>query len=108
MTNNPDDSSRFDGIMEQTDDEDQILCYQNGVLPEDFPKRLERLKEVSGLTWSAFARAIGVGEKQIHRWRNGAEPSGGAMHALFRFAQRMPGGMAILVSETFQMSFFKD
>ena len=30
------------------------------------------------------------------------------MHALFRFAVRMPGGMAILVTESFQMSFFKE
>ena len=108
MMNNPNDSSRFDGSMEQIGDEDHDHSFPSGVLPDDFPKRLERLKEVSGLTWSGFARAIGVGEKQIHRWRNGAEPCGGAMHALFRFAARMPEGMAILVSESFQTSFFKD
>ena len=70
--NNPNDSSRFDGSMEQIGDEDHDHSFPSGVLPDDFPKRLERLKEVSGLTWSGFARAIGVGEKQIHRWRNGA------------------------------------
>ena len=46
--------------------------------------------------------------KLVHRWRNGVEPRGWAMHALFRFAARMPGGMAILVTESFQMSFFKE
>ena len=107
MTNH-NDSSRFDGITEQTFDEEQDLALQAAVLAEDFPKRLERLKEVSGLTWAAFARAIGVDPKLVHRWRNGVEPRGWAMHALFRFAARMPGGMAILVTESFQMSFFKE
>ena len=90
MTNH-NDSSRFDGITEQTFDEEQDLALQAAVLAEDFPKRLERLHEVSGLTWAAFARAIGVDPKLVHRWRNGVEPRGWAMHALFRFAARMPG-----------------
>ena len=107
MTNH-NDSSRFDGITEQIYDEEQDLALQAAVLAEDFPKRLERLHEVSGLTWAAFARAIGVDPKLVHRWRNGVEPRGWAMHALFRFAARMPGGMAILVTESFQMSFFKE
>ncbi len=102
------DSSRLDGIMEQFDDEEQDLALQAVALAEDFPKRLERLHEVSGLTWAAFARAIGVDPKLVHRWRNGVQPSGWAMHAIFRFAARIPGGMAILVTESFQMSFFKE
>ena len=75
MTNH-NDSSRFDGITEQTFDEEQDLALQAAVLAEDFPKRLERLHEVSGLTWAAFARAIGVDPKLVHRWRNGVEPRG--------------------------------
>ena len=66
MTNH-NDSSRFDGIMEQTFDEEQDLALQAAVLEEDFPKRLERLHEVSGLTWAAFARAIGVDPKLVHQ-----------------------------------------
>ena len=73
MTNH-NDSSRFDGITEQIYDEEQDLALQAAVLEEDFPKRLERLHEVSGLTWAAFARAIGVDPKLVHRWRNGVEP----------------------------------
>ena len=45
MTNH-NDSSRFDGITEQTFDEEQDLALQAAVLAEDFPKRLERLHEV--------------------------------------------------------------
>ncbi|MCY4624359.1 MAG: hypothetical protein OXC99_05065 [Chloroflexi bacterium] len=57
MTNH-NDSSRFDGITEQFNEE-QDLALQATVLAEDFPKRLERLHEVSGLTWAAFARSLG-------------------------------------------------
>ena len=34
--------------------------YLSGVLPKDFAKRIVRLKKASGLTWSAFADALGV------------------------------------------------
>ncbi len=34
--------------------------YLSGVLPRDFPQRLERLREASGLTWNAFADALGL------------------------------------------------
>ena len=46
--------------------------------------------------------------KQLLRWRKGTEPCGGAMHSIFRFAGRMPGGLEILLGEGFQMTFFKD
>ena len=105
---NPNESPRSNGSLEQIDDDDRTLCYQNGVLPADFPKRLERLKEASGLTWSGFARAVGADPKQVHRWRNGAEPCGGVMLSIFSFAARIPGGLAILMNEGFQMSFLKE
>ena len=100
--------SRFDGEMDGFDDDDMSLEFQTGVLPSDFPRRLECLKEASGLTWSGFARAVGVDPKQMHRWRKGVEPCGGAMHSLYRFAARLPNGLAILMSEGYQTSMFKD
>ena len=30
------------------------------------------------------------------------------MHSLFLFAGRLPGGLAILMGDGFQMTFFKD
>ena len=85
------------------------LCYRGGVLPEDFVVRLVRLKEASGLTWSAFAHAIGVDGKQMRRWRKkGVEPSGGAMLSLFRFATQIPGGLEILMGEDFQVDLLED
>ena len=79
------------------------------LLPDDFPERLERLREASGLTWSGFAAAIGIDYKQMYRWHNeGVEPSGGAYHSLVVFASKIPGGLNILIGEGFQMTFFKD
>ena len=79
------------------------------LLPGDFTDRLERLKEASGLSWSGFAKAIGIDYKQMYRWHNdGVEPSGGAYHSLVLFASRIPGGLHILFGEGFQMTFFKD
>ena len=78
------------------------------LLPKDFADRLDRLREASGLTWSGFAKALDVDYKQMLRWRKGVEPSGGAMHSLFLFAGRLPGGLAILMGDGFQMTFFKD
>ena len=84
---------RFDGRPVRITINGRLLPLENAVFPEDFPKRLRRLKEVSGLTWSAFALAIGVDLKQLRRWlRKGVEPSGGPLMALFRFAALIPGG----------------
>ena len=108
MTTNTNNPSRLGGSVEMTPDEVERLPY-GSLLPEDFPKRLERLKEASGLTWSGFAKAIGIDYNQMYRWHNeGVEPSGGAMHSLFLFASRMPGGLDILMGQGFQMTFFND
>ena len=97
---------RFDGHTHRSADDGSDLSYLGGVLPHDFPERLEGLKEASGLSWGAMARSIGVDRKQLMRWRKkGTEPCGGAMHAIFRFAIRMPDGLDILMSERFQITF---
>ena len=105
--NRPDDPSRFNGHNDDDADGYGALLHQGGVLPKDFPDRLERLKEASGLSWGALARAIGVDRKSLMRWRKkGVEPCGGAMHAIFRFAAQMPGGLEILLDEGLQMNLF--
>ena len=59
------------------------------------------------LTWSGLAAAIGVDYKQMYKWRKGVEPSGGAMHALYEFAGRIPGGLQILMGDGFQMTLLQ-
>lgn len=78
--------------------------YPSGELPEDFPERLERLKQASGLSWDAFAEAVGVERKQVLRWRRGTEPSGSAYHGLVELARWIPGGIDILFGENFLAS----
>ena len=102
--NNSNDSTRFNGHNYNGADGAQALV--SGVLSQDFPKRLERLKEASGLSWRGMARALGVDPKQLRRWRRGVEPAGGAMLSIGRFAGGIPGGMEILMGEGFQMTLF--
>ena len=101
MKNRPNSSPRPGGDTKRRN--------YGSLLPLDFPDRLERLKELSGLTWAGLAKAIGVDHKQIYKWRKGVEPSGGAMYGLFLFALRLKkGALAILVDEPIQLSFFKE
>ena len=75
--------------------------YGSGVLPEDFIERLHELKEATGLPWNGFAEALGVDPKQVFRWRQGAEPCGGAMRSLVGLAGWVPGGLDIIMEEGF-------
>ena len=78
----------------------RLLPPESGLLPADFPQRLTALKDLSGITWTAFSEAVGQADKQVRRWRNeDVEPSGGAMLAVVRFALRFPGGLEILTDE---------
>ena len=96
--NNSNDSTRFDGHNNNGADGAQALV--SGVLSQDFPQRLERLKEASGLSWRGMARALGVDPKQLRRWRRkGVEPCGGAMLSICRFAFRIPGGLPVMLEE---------
>ncbi len=77
--------------------------YESGVLPADFPRRLHILRERSGFNWNGFAEAVGADPKQVLRWRHGAEPCGGALHSLLRFARHIPGGVELIMGEDFEM-----
>ena len=79
----------------------QPLPCLSGDLPADFPQRLARLKEASGLTWEEFAWVLGVELKQVLRWQNGTEPCGGAYHCLVLLATRIRGGIRILMGADF-------
>ena len=98
----------LDGDWDETTAGERLLPLEDGVLPGDFPERLARLKEATGLTWTALAQALGTDDKQVRRWtRKGVEPSGGAMLSLVRFAMRFPGGLEILLGEGFQLNLWE-
>ena len=44
------------------------VTYQ---VPHDFPERLERFKEESGLTWAEIARRLGTYRHTVWRWAEG-------------------------------------
>ena len=39
--------------------------------PADFPERLKRFQEESGLSWSEIARRIGTYRYTVWRWKEG-------------------------------------
>ena len=54
--------------------------------PEDFPKRLERFKEASVLSWRGLARELRIDIRLVKRWRKGANPESANLVALFSLA----------------------
>ena len=60
------------------------------VFPDDFPQRLERFKEASGLSWAEIARRLGVYPHTIWRWRMaGIRPNTEHMLALLELADEL-------------------
>ena len=58
--------------------------------PSDFPDRLTRFKEASGLSWRAVARMLGVSPSRLRQWRNkGVLPSLDHYCLLLLVAERM-------------------
>ena len=56
--------------------------------PDDFPQRLERFKEESGLSWAEIARRLDIHHETMRRWRKGrARPGMRNMMALVALAR---------------------
>ena len=68
-------------------------------MPEDFPRRLTRFKELTGLSWEGMATCLGVDMKQLNRWRQGGEPCGGAVLSLVKMATLLPEGLGMLLDD---------
>ncbi len=64
--------------------------------PQDFGERLERLKEMSGLSWGHFAQRLDVTQTGLRKWRNGGPPSGAYFWAILRLAREIPGGFDLM------------
>ena len=56
------------------------------VFPADFPQRLERFKEASGLSWAEIARRLWTYPLTIRRWRAGGRPDAEHLLALLDLA----------------------
>ena len=70
------------------------------LMPEDFPERLDAVRDLFDLNWEEMAVAMGVDPRQLLRWRmKGGRPNGGAMLSLVRLAIRSPEGLGELLDE---------
>lgn len=54
--------------------------------PEDFPERLERLRQACDCSWRGLARALRLHPRSLRRWRRGAKPDAAHLLALIGFA----------------------
>ena len=54
--------------------------------PEDFPRRLERFKDASGMSWRELARRLRIDIRLVGRWRQGTRPDSANLIALFSMA----------------------
>ena len=68
-------------------------------LPEDFPQRLERFKEVAGLSWRELARHLRISPVTLWRWRKGVGPHPWHLRALYDLADEL-GLLGILTTGT--------
>ncbi len=84
----------------------RLVCG-TGELPRDFPDRLRRLKELTGLSWNEFCELIGSDGKQMLRWRQGAQPCGGALYSIVKVSAQVPGGLDLLMGEGFSASLYR-
>ena len=64
--------------------------------PGDFPERLERFKELSGLSWKELGKRLGIKYGRLMGWRRGAVPKGLALLDLIRLARSVDGGLEVL------------
>ena len=67
--------------------------------PEDFGRRLERLKELSGLSWTEFAETVGATDRGVLKWRRGGPPSGVYFWAVLKLARDLSGGYDLLMGD---------
>lgn len=74
----------------------QLMLFGAG-LPEDFPDRIELLRRKTGLSREAFAYCLTVDPRQFHNWMNGSRPGTDGLFALFMMAERLPGGLPLLL-----------
>ena len=58
-----------------TEVRNRTLDHLPSPFPEGFGERLERLKEMSGLSWGEFAERIGVTQTGLRKWRRKEPPS---------------------------------
>ena len=71
--------------------------YRPPPMPEDFGRRLEGLKKLTGLRWQEFAGRLGVTDRGVLQWRKGqCQPSRTSYLAIMALAKDLPGGYELM------------
>ena len=74
--------------------------YRPPPMPEDFGKRLEGLKKLTGLRWQEFAQRLGVTDRGVLQWRRGrCQPSRTSYLAIMALAEDLPGGYELMTGD---------
>jgi len=81
---------------------DRRLRFPAPSLPQDFPVRLGRLEERSGVSLEEIALASGLPARLGRLWRVGRPPSEDELKAIVEFACSVPGGIAVLLLDASQ------
>ena len=68
-------------------------------LPEDFPVRLGRLEDRSGLPLEEFARRWLLPEDRATEWRRGEPPTAHELRAMMEWSCSVDGGAAVMLMD---------
>ena len=84
----------------------RIYCRRSTYeLPDDFPERLKRFQEESGLSWSEIARRLGTYRHTVWRWAEGkTRPNYPHRKALMELADSL--GLGHLFTDRMEMHLF--
>ena len=76
---------------------DRYLRFPAPSLPQDFPVRLGRLEDRSGVSLEEIALSSGLPARLGRQWRIGRPPSEDELRAILEFACAVSGGVAVLL-----------
>ena len=82
--------------------QNRYLRFPAPSLPRDFPVRLGRLEDRSGVSLEEMALAVGLPADHARLWRIGRPPSDDELRAIAEFACDVPGGVAVLLLDASQ------
>ena len=82
--------------------QNRYLRFPAPSLPRDFPVRLGRLEDRSGVSLEEMALAVGLPADHARLWRIGRPPSDDELRAIVHFACSVPGGVAVLLLDASQ------
>ena len=83
----------------------RIEDFRPAPWPVDFPRRLERLTQLAGLSWEEFAERLDIEDDRVTEWRPGTIPTGGEVWHIIRLALSVPGGFKVMVPEAAEYSW---